>query len=515
MELGRNRLSPGSSAWVVAGITLLALVLRLYRIDAQSFWVDEVVTWKAAGLPITEMLTAGTYYARAHILYYAIMHGIVLVSDSEIAMRLPSALLGALSVPLLFMVGERWMDRGIGIAAAALLAISPLHLYYGQEARPYAALVFFVLLALVCLERALRRPGNAGWQAGFVAASLAGILCHPVGLAVVPVYVLYAVLPGHRAGLRRVWPSFAILFLAVLALVAVYLTLPSVSSRRTDSEGLLALAYTGWTFAVGYSLGPSVRELHLPGRVDAVLAYAPMVVLGLVVFGGLLIAGALSTWRRSPGIAVCVAGWLALPVMFVILGTGVTGQPFNVRYALPALPPFLLLAGSGIRALPPGLARGAAWALVVVLTAASIVNYHRDPRYQREDYRAAVSALRQAADPGDLVLVSVDYSRIVLDYYDPGPVEVATLTGPAARGHGKPARVGSGDWRAEVDRLVGGRGRIWVLLSRTFDDPAEGQLLPYLDRRYQRERERAWAGIRLIGYTARTTLHDPAARAYL
>ena len=91
MELGRNRLSPGSSAWVVAGITLLALVLRLYGIDAQSFWVDEVVTWKAAGLPISEMLTAGTYYARAHILYYAIMHGIVLVSDSEIAMRLPSA----------------------------------------------------------------------------------------------------------------------------------------------------------------------------------------------------------------------------------------------------------------------------------------------------------------------------------------------------------------------------------------------------------------------------------------
>lgn len=488
-----------SSPWTVAAITVLALILRLYRIEAQSLWVDEVVTWHAAQVPIADLLQVRNYYAMAHSLYFALMHMVLLVSDSEFALRLPSALFGAFSIPLLYLVGERWLSRGTGLVAAVLLAVSPLHLYYSQEARPYAVVVFFILFAMVCLEAMVREPGRTRWRVGFVASSAAALLSHPVALAFVPASVLYAALIASRASLRRLRGTFAALLVIIVGLQTV--VLPRVHANHPAEPFGLAIAYTGWTFATGFSLGPSIRELHAPDPVQVALAHAPVVALGLLVFGGLAVSGVVRVWSERRRIAAVVAAWLLLPVLFVVFGSLATHHPFNVRYVLPAFPAFLLLVGFGVLTLPKGLWRGGAWALVLGLSAASILNYHADPRYQREDYRSAVGALRDLARPGDVVVVSAPYTAIMLDYYNPGPVAVVPFYEPPVMGHPDPVGRPPNDWRSELERFVADRESFWVLLSRTFHPPVEEELVRFLDERFERVRDRSWAGTRLVLYS--------------
>jgi len=489
--------------WVMTGVTLAALALRLYRLSAQSFWVDEVVTWHGAQLPLADLLQLRGYYAMAHSLYYAVMHGVLLVSDSEVAMRLPSAFFGALSVPLLYRVGERWLGEWTGLAAAVLLAVSPLHLHYSQEARPYAAVLFFVLFATVCLEEAVRNPARIRGQVGFVASTTAALLSHPVALAFVPVSAIYAAMARPRGALRRLRVAFAGLSIIIVGFLLVLVALPPArATNPAEAPGPFALAYIAWTFSTGFSLGPSIRELHGPDRIQVALGHAPVVALSLVLFGGLVVAGAVRVWSEHRRVAGTIAGWLLLPVLFVFFGSLATHHPLNVRYVLVALPPFLLLVGSGTRVLPSGPWRAGAWALVLGLSAASILNYHLDPRYHREDYRSAVRALKAQARRGDLVMVSAPYTAVMLDYYDPGPLNVMPF-GPGSPGRRRshPSGQPSSGWRAELDRLVAGRQRFWVLISREFHGRVGEELLPYLDDRFARERDRSWAGTQLILYS--------------
>jgi hypothetical protein len=510
-EPPRSRASEGRWAWGIATITLLALLLRLYRLNGQSFWVDEVVTWHGAHLPITKLLAVRSYYGMAHSLYYAIMHGVVLVSDSELALRLPSALFGALSVPLLYAIGARWFDRGTGVAASILLTFSPLHLYYSQEARPYAAVLFFILLAMVCLDRAVRTPDRR-WQVGFVVSTTAAFLSHPIALAFLPIGFFYVVVATTPAARRRLRGSFAALLVAISAFLVVMISRPPVRTfNPAEPPGLLAIPYSLWTFAAGFSLGPSIRELHGPDRVQIALGHIPVVALGALIFGGLAFLGALRIWRDDRRSTMVVAVWLIVPILFVFWGALATHHPFNVRYMLPALPPFLLLVGRGTRALSPGRWHVVAWVAVLGLTGASILQYHLDPRYQREDYRAAVRWLEARALPDDLLLVSAPYTAVMLDYYDPGPVNVVPFGGRrvssrrvsldqnAARSSAIPSPP---DWRPDLDRIVASRQRFWVLLSRTFHGGLGEELPRYLNGRFDRVHDRSWAGVRLILYSS-------------
>ena len=87
------------------------------------------------------------------------------------------------------------------------------------------------------------------------------------------------------------------------------------------------------------------------------------------------------------------------------------------------------------------------------------------------------------------------YTRIMLDYYDPGPVHVVAFPLPHT----------GRDWelaKADLDRLTEGRTRFWLLLGRPEPNRLGVRIPGYLDRRFEREAELGWPGTRLILYRA-------------
>ena len=65
---------------------------------------------------------------------------------SEFWVKLPFALMGIGSVYLIYLLGQQWFNRKVGLFAAAFFAVSQFMVFYSQLARPYSAGLFFVLL---------------------------------------------------------------------------------------------------------------------------------------------------------------------------------------------------------------------------------------------------------------------------------------------------------------------------------------------------------------------------------
>lgn len=508
---------PTSSARTVrlalAGVVVLGVALRLYRLDAQSLWYDEVITYLAARGPVSDYLWTSRYYATAHALYFAIVHLGLELGSGELYLRLPSLVLGSLSIPLLFMVVRPWLGAEAGLGAATLMAVSPFHVYYSQEARPYAALLCFGLVALACLQRARAGRRPLLWGAGAGLGIAAMLSTHPVGLFFLPVLALVPPPPGGSR-VSRGWLAAvaAGVVLAAPVLARIVLHPPMRSTNPVEFVGLTATPYLFWTFVAGYSLGPSVRELHGPDRWGVALANAPVVLPVAILAGGLALAGLARIRRLDRRLLVLLAAWILVPIAAVTVLSPLTRQPLNARYAILAFPALLVLVAAGTEGLSRRWRIGA-WVALLGVSGIALANYHHAARYQREDYRAAVAALHAEARPGDLVLVTAPYTILMLRYYDPGPVEAVPYP---ARGPGDEAgiahRTTTRDWEfwlSELERRIEGRTRFWVLLSRTWRYDPPGRLVPYLDGRFTRAWSGSWAGTRLILYETSAASEAP------
>ena len=87
------------------------------------------------------------------------------LGDGEMAVRLPSLIAGTLVIPALYLLGRELYDRRTGLFAAAFGMASPLLIWYAEEARMYAFVTLFGLLALWTQLRVIRKPSMLNWAA--------------------------------------------------------------------------------------------------------------------------------------------------------------------------------------------------------------------------------------------------------------------------------------------------------------------------------------------------------------
>ncbi|NOX63453.1 MAG: hypothetical protein GXP42_16130, partial [Chloroflexi bacterium] len=127
---------------VLLALLFVAFALRMHHLDVQSLWYDEGVTAQVARLGVGE-LTRWTANDIQPPLYYLIVAAWFRLLDPwagniAFVMRFVSVFAGTLLIPLLWALGRRlWGARG-GLLTATVTALSPLMVYYSQEARMYA-----------------------------------------------------------------------------------------------------------------------------------------------------------------------------------------------------------------------------------------------------------------------------------------------------------------------------------------------------------------------------------------
>lgn len=102
------------------------------------------------------------------------------------------------------------------------------------------------------------------------------------------------------------------------------------SSGSARPAVLAPVAYAVWSFSTGFSLGPSVRELHRPDPLSIARRHMPLIVPVFMLFSSLMLGGGVRLWRTARRRWMLVSAWLLFPIAFLILAGTVTRYPLNL-----------------------------------------------------------------------------------------------------------------------------------------------------------------------------------------
>lgn len=177
--------------------------------------------------------------APAYPFYLALVY--TLFGPNPAAARVVQALLVTATVPLLYYFGLRGWSRAVGVLAAALFALYPFSIFWGQHLITENLLVvlFAVLAAL------LVRPQEAGPLRFLAAGMVAGLslLTRPTALPVVLLLLLWLVIALRD--FRRVLTAFA------LMAVGITLALSPWIVRNYSTYGLFIPLTSGYGSSAG------------------------------------------------------------------------------------------------------------------------------------------------------------------------------------------------------------------------------------------------------------------------
>ncbi len=128
------------------GLCLVVLIgagLRVYALDHQSLWTDEIfsLTTTDPTLPFRQFWDRLLADTHPPIYYLLLRLSSTAFGQSEIAVRAPSVLFGVLTVCAAALLPGSSLSRSSRVAFPLLLAVSPGAVWYAREVRSYALLL--------------------------------------------------------------------------------------------------------------------------------------------------------------------------------------------------------------------------------------------------------------------------------------------------------------------------------------------------------------------------------------
>ena len=418
-RVGAGRAPRASVLGLLLCVLCLGALLRFHQLDAQSLWNDELSTWvQSHHETLAEVIEVGVrptpYPPGFQILIWWVERH---VGESEVALRMPSAVAGVLAILAIFLLGREMYGEREGLLAAAVLAVSYQPLYYSQEARAYSLLLLSAIVSglfWLRVQRALEgggRPGVATCVA-YVASAGAMMYLHYFGLLLAVVQVggllaLFALRPralawaaGLAAALAALYLPWLPHFLEEFGSQPVYLPVPGLGAIARhwrwlfyDPTGALAWATLAvFAVAIGRWLWLRRRRAERGGAWRA-LATSPTALL---------------------------TAWLVVPFAFAFVRSLTSAPILNDRNLIIGLPAaHLLFARAITTALPrPALQLAAAGAVAALMLHGIFVTgaYYDFPRKNQFREAAAVVAAHEARTP-DARVVAWAWNRAYFDYY--------------------------------------------------------------------------------------------------
>ncbi len=504
--------------YLLAGLLLLAAILRLLFLGHENLWLDEINTLLVAtvhGYPqqiAPEARTVSEWFHQhlawqpmnpdilmamlrqnVHMpLYYLLLNPWLGVFGlSEESVRGFSALFSWLMlIPIYFLgkaigkiSGREEKAHWFGFWAVLVAALSPFQLYYAQEARMYTLAMFCSGLSGLALWKIFY--GGAGrvrlWSVVYAVAVLAGSFTHYVFLFQLPFHALFGGTLIFRKPEKR---HLAVLPAVILVLVAAWLWHPVYLAQKTGildhgdhfSDGLLKpLRYLG---ALGYE--PLVV---VSGNENlAQFFYIPVTVLLFLCW---LWQGRRNGWRY--GHHGFLAMWITVPLIAQI---GVdwaqkTHTVTIVRYTMLIAPGVYLLLGSalaGMSGQPFSQRFRAALAVAMLLIAVSTV-WPGTPFRYREKFATADNAgyLAETVRPGDVIVVNGPLGApATLAYYLKDTLPDQPILYWVREYNGQPVP-------CPGPELPGQFSRAWLFMYRGGQKRGAYDLMDALDRHYPRK----------------------------
>lgn len=373
-------------------ILVMGALMRLWGLGDESLWHDEAFSWAIYRDTLAELFDRLAHSEAHPPLFYLLGWGWAKLGAGEAMLRLPAALLGIASLPVVFRIARVVGGARAGLIAMALLAFSPFHIKYSMEARSYALLFFLCAISLDILLALRANP----------TAHLTAALFSTVNALIV--YTAYLGI---------------FFFLGEAVLVAAW----AREDRRILRPVLLAglgsvVLFLPWLpFAIHHVVFVT-GDFWMP-RATPTLARLETEKL-------LLGTGPIEPLWRLPVALLALAAWgarrrdlrpwvLCAIVPFAAeFAAGVSIKIFCARGLIFVLIPLAVLAGVAL-ASAPALLRAVIAGVLVAALLPGLLYVHAGQ--EKEDWRSAASFLRREARTDDLVVVHEGFLEVSLRYY--------------------------------------------------------------------------------------------------
>ncbi len=369
-SLQKWHFSPSWLGFLIIILLVLGIFFRFGNIDKKLYWNDEVYTsLRISGFTMSEMneqLRQGSVltiedlhkYQYPNIQKNAIdtIKGLVLeesqvtplyfvmlrlwvewFGDSIAVTRSFSALMSLLTFPCIYwLCQELFKSSLIGWIAVALVAISPVHYLYAQEARPYSLWIVTVLASSAALLRAMRLNTKMNWCIYVATLSL--------GLYTQLFFSLVAIAQGiyvfviERFRLSKILRYYllsslvgGLIFIPWLLIIITHPTPEGVSWTNTK-QTIFALAarWAGIVSRAFLDLGISPSD---SGKLKIALIPLILLVLALIIYSIYFLCR--STSKRIWLFVLTLIGSVGLPLILVDL---ILGKRYGTtRYILPSI----------------------------------------------------------------------------------------------------------------------------------------------------------------------------------
>ncbi len=487
----------------VALLTAAGLALRLARLGFQPLWWDEGYTVWFATQPPLEMIALTARDIHPPLYYGLLSVWIGLWGTHPLALRLFSALVGTLTIPLLYLATRTLMGSRVGLWAVGLLALSPIHVYYSQELRMYGLVALLSLgatfyasrlLGLVCDSDEATLPADG---AKYLACMLAALYTQYYA-ALLPIgFTIYALWRWRRAP-RRIagwlaWQGAAALGYLPWVWYAAPQLIPYVSQKVVVEADRPLSLFVYWgrhlsAFAIGHLEGPIAAAWPL----------------------GLLPLAPIAWWLWYQWQAYTPGRELISFLLTSLVVSLSLGFLLNLRYPffpergerllLLAAPALWLVAAHTLAELwqrhrRVALTTASLWA---ALTIVSLGVFYTFPRYAADDYRPLVAQIQRQSQPDDVIWCVFPWQVGYFRAYLQPPAPAARLL---------PTTTWGQELESAIDATLKEGRRLWLPEHLSLGGILETQIETYLLRRGDvYPTVNAW-----YGPNTRLTLFTPAA----
>lgn len=371
-------------------VLLVGLLLRILNID-QSLWLDEAISANAAKnfsfIGIINEFSLGDTHPPG---YYLLLKGWSSVFGYwEVAMRFLSVLISLLSIYLVYLIGKT-ISKKTGLAAATLLAVSPLHLYYSQEIRMYPVSLFLVTLIFFSYINAIGKNTLKYWTLFAFALVLLLFVDY------LPMVVLLTIFIHILAVKRRLFKKFIVAVLPVFVFGFVWKD--SFYMQLAETKTFLD-QFAPWGEILGKTTLKNIALLwskFVVGRTsfDNDLFYGVVLVTISIPFVFLI-------YKSLERKILLFWLWLLIPIGISLLG-GFFVPGFSYFRLIFVLPAFYFILACGLTG------RSGKWAMLLVVFISLFFDFYyiTQKKFWREDWRAAVNFVEGRIDSNSVVLVA-------------------------------------------------------------------------------------------------------------
>jgi uncharacterized membrane protein len=444
---------------MLAAVLALGFGLRIYHLGTASLWYDELFSRFYPELGLRFMWTEGLRAETNPPLYYSLllpwMH---IFGTSETALRFPTVLASISTIPLINLLGRELAGRSCGLIATLIFAVAPMEVYFAQEARTYALMLFPVALMLLGLAYFARLPR---WTEALVCYGTGAVLVFYMHAA--SVFILAA---GGLTGLaialtmdgKDRW-TMVIRWVAVNVAVAA-LCIPQLLA-------LLAQVRAGSFSWMQPTTFWDVRE-SVATMISGPATYPPALQQGLTIMLGVALLAAFIDFRPSLRATLVL---IALPLIyFLLLLVATISQPLLLPRILCWIwiPLSVLLAYGIVQSRTRILLIGATGLVLAVGLGFQLAQDDT----AKEPWRQFLARLDPTLSRANLVVTGPWTTPVALFYYDAAHSRLKSWTETFSR-NPLTATIGGLLGFSEIDRddlraAIGAGGTV-VLIQRAID----------------------------------------------